>query len=169
MFSHRLAAAASLALSAGALASLTVTPIALTNHDDALGPGVGAGVHFGTGINGDLGGSSGSINLTGDIVFRAADDTSTGGNGSIEGVWLHSASLGTNTPIALTNWTLDFYQYGHSGFVFPIINNAGNTAWRYSTNAVFGDNGSGPASPRPPSPAGQASTSPTRGAPPSTP
>jgi hypothetical protein len=146
MFSQGLAAAGvSLALSAGASASLTVTPVALTNHDDVLGPGVGPGVHFGTGINGDLGSSSGSINLAGDIVFRAADDTSTGGNGQIEGVWFHSAALGTNTPIALTNWTIDFYQYGHSGFVFPIINNAGNTAWRYATNAVFGNNGSGPA------------------------
>jgi hypothetical protein len=138
-------AAASLALSAGALASLTVTPIALSDHDDAFGPGEGAGVHFGVGINGSLGSATSCINLAGDVVFRAADDTSAGSNGPFEGVWRHSAALNTNTPIALTYWTAGVFIYGNSGFNFPLINNAGHTAWRYSTTAVFGNNGSGPA------------------------
>jgi hypothetical protein len=129
-----------LAMCAGANAQLAATPIALSGHDDALGPGQGPGVHFGQGINGTLLSAVSCINLAGDVVFRAANDAPS----TLEGVWRHSAG-GANTPLALTGWQAGPVYYGASGFNFPLINNSGHTAWRYSTTMLVGDNGSGPA------------------------
>ena len=131
--------AAALVLCAGAVASPTGTPIALTGHDDAQGPGEGAGVHFGVGVNGTLGSASACINLNGDVVFRR-DDVSPAN----EGVWFHPAGGGANYAIALSYWSVGDYYYLNGGFNFPLVNNAGQTAWRYSSTASR-DNGSGPA------------------------
>jgi hypothetical protein len=123
-----------------ATASITVTPIALSGHDDNLGPGEGSGIHFGTGVNGDLSSATNCINGAGDVIFRCADDEST----PMEGVWLHSASSNANTLLATSGGTAGVFTYGNSGFNFPLIDNGGHTAWRYSTTALIGDNGSGP-------------------------
>jgi hypothetical protein len=135
---HLMTGAASLAFCAGANAAITIQPLALSGHDDALGPGENTGRFF---DNSTLGGATGCINLRGDVVFRALDTAQTPN----QGVWQHSASAGTNVPIALNGWLVGNYTYGNSNFNLPLIDNSGHTAWRYSTSALFGNNGSGPA------------------------
>src|SRR5262245_8181923 len=93
---------ASLALCARARAQLCPTPFALSGTDDALGPGQGAGIHFGQGINGTLLSATSCINFSGDVVFRAANDQLPA---PYEGVWKHSSASGTNAHIALTGET----------------------------------------------------------------
>jgi hypothetical protein len=127
---------------AAAQGGLTFAPLALSQHDDALGPGESGGRYFvgdGTGANPNM---QAAINRRGDVIFRATDTAQTPN----EGVWFHSASGGTNSIVALNGWSVGTYTYGNTGFIDPNIDIAGHTAWRYSANgseALFGNNGSG--------------------------
>src|SRR5262245_16817777 len=86
--------AAALVAAAGAQAgaSIVVTPIAMTGTDGPLGPGMGPGAFFGNGGVSTLGSASASINASGQVIFRAADNAATPNNG----VWVHSGSGNTN-------------------------------------------------------------------------
>src|SRR5262245_64983962 len=105
-------------LAGSAQGQLASTPVALTGTSGALGPGMGAGVMFGSGGS-TLGNASAATNNSGDVIFRAFDNAATPN----AGVWLHSA--GVNSVLALNGQTAGGFTYGNTGFNAPVINSAG--------------------------------------------
>lgn len=121
------AAAIVIAHAATALGAITYTPIALSGTDGPLGPGMGAGVVFG-----DLSSAVSGINNAGSLIFRGATTDAT----NSAGVWTNTA--GTNNAVAFAGAAMpDGGTYPNTGFNAPVINNAGQAAWRQGTNSLF--------------------------------
>lgn len=124
--------AAGLIACAGSLAHSAVTyrAVALSGTSGPLGPGMGSQVYS------DLSNASAGINNAGAVIFRSATTDTT----SSAGVWVNTS--GTNGVIAFAGQNApDGVAYSNAGFNAPNINNAGHTAWRQATNAMFGHSG----------------------------
>ncbi len=133
-----MAAAIVFAAGSAASASIGFRTVALTGTDGGYGPGLGSGVTF------SLVDSTPAINSSGQVAFRGSTIASAF---SPEGVWFRALPLvsGTNSAVAREGGAQPgggTYAAGSGGYNTVQLNDAGDIAFRYTSNkGVFASQG----------------------------